>query len=75
MGEYTRRKRIELLKAGRTQWGCGGTHKGRGPKGDCPPYEHHHHDDLCDLPTPEELEEAGVKMPVRGWDSRGRRGS
>jgi hypothetical protein len=70
VGEWTRRKRIEALQRGRDRWGCGGTHKGRGPKGLCPPYEHHHHDDFCALPTAEELEEAGVKMPVHGWYSR-----
>ncbi len=72
MGDYTRHKRIEQLKAGRKQWGHGGTHKGRGPKGECPPHEHHHHDDFCALPTPSELEEAGVQMPAHGWWSRGR---
>lgn len=60
-GSYTRRKRVELLAKGRTQWGHGGEHRGRGPLGsDCPTYPHHHCDDLCTYPTPLECEDAGV---------------
>lgn len=69
-GNYTRRKRVELLQRGRTQWGHGGSHFGTGKDG-CPPTYHHHCDDLCTYPTPLECKDAGV--PYRApsdWDRR-----
>lgn len=77
MGKWTQAKRIELLAAGREQWGCGGTHVGRRHMGkshpDCPPYPHHHHDDLCAYPTREECAAAGVPYRTPDeWRSRAR---
>lgn len=75
-GSWTRRKRVELLAKGRTEWGHGGLHKGRGRDGRCPPEPHHHCDDLCAYPTPLECADAGVpyRKPSE-WDSRAGSGS
>jgi hypothetical protein len=51
--------RIKRLLMGDWSFGCGGKHRGVGTK-ECPLYRHHHHDEFCRYPTPEELREAGI---------------
>lgn len=70
MGSWTRNKRVELLAAGRTQWGCKGMHHAQ-TRPDCTPGPHHHHTDLCTYPTPLECEDAGVPWrEPHAWDPR-----
>ena len=61
--------RIGRLKSGNYQFGHGSKHKGGGSKA-CPRSKHHHHDNFCDLPTPEELLEAGLDPIVFKVESR-----
>lgn len=51
--------RVARLKSGDYSFGHSGTHHGVGTE-DCPRDRHHHHDDFCRMPTPLELQEAGV---------------
>lgn len=60
-------RRIVALKAGRLQWGHDGMHHGNGSP-DCPRELHHHHDEFCKLPTPQECRIAGVTETQ--WHSR-----
>lgn len=45
-----RNKKRKKNPAVHYQWGCAGTHRGRGTKS-CPAEPHHHHDDRCEPPV------------------------
>ena len=50
---------VMRLKSGNWSFGHGGSHHGVGTS-DCPYRQHHHHDEFCQMPTDEELKEAGI---------------
>lgn len=69
--------RVDALRRGRTDWGCGGRHAGNysaqqiaNGAPNCPRHLHHHHDPFCRMPSELELRLAGVEKPERGWGSR-----
>lgn len=69
--------RVDALRRGRTDWGCGGSHRGNYSPAqieagapNCPRHLHHHHDPFCREPSPLELRLAGVTKPEQGWGSR-----
>jgi hypothetical protein len=51
--------RVARLKSGDMSFGHQGTHMGVGTE-DCPHDRHHHHDEVCRMPTKLELQEAEI---------------